>query len=387
MARICAAIVSSCLLATWLSYSKPSDCAVIQPMKTIVLSEGSVPPAFELFGCIHKLDDKPFSDQLIQNCVAELRANYFVRDVKVHTREMDDGRWVSVEFVLSSDSLKVDTLTVKTFDGQEPEIWKMLSKSDSNLHVGGMYSWDAESSAYYAITFLYRAQGKLVGIIPEVKLDYKLGKAWVNFQVVEGPPTLKHPLSPPYGEFCSDHATSISWWQTDDGVPVELIESGLALASSFTCFSDELAQRDKAYLSKMPILTASSVEYSGSVGSRRIEYKLKAKPLKVEQIVLRGFGNAPANLEDGDPSLLKNLKLKTGELFSVRAVRESTEYLRKTYTKHGYWAEVGVQEELSGKDALRVTFSVLVFPLQTIIVDGYELQSTKENANHSTKAH
>ena len=158
MRRIHAAIVSSCFLATCFSYSKPSDRAVVQTMKTLILSEGSVPPAFELFGCIHKLDDRPFSSQLIQDCVSKLRSNHFIRDVRVHTREMDDGRWVSVEFVLSSESVKVDDLTIKTFDGQEPDIWKMLSKSDSNLHVGGMYSWDAESSAYNAITFLYRAQ-------------------------------------------------------------------------------------------------------------------------------------------------------------------------------------------------------------------------------------
>jgi hypothetical protein len=146
-------------------------------MKTIVLSEGSVPPAFvKSFACVHELDDKPFSDPLIQACVAELRANYFIRDVKVHTREMDGGRWVSVEFVLTSESLKVDDFTIKTFDAQEPDIWKMLSRSDENLHVGGIYSWSAESWTYNSIIFLYRAQGKLVRVIPEVKLDYKQGK-------------------------------------------------------------------------------------------------------------------------------------------------------------------------------------------------------------------
>ena len=58
-------------------------------------------------------------------------------------------------------------------------------------------------------------------------------------------------------------------------------------------------------------------------------------------------------------------------------MRESIEYLRKTYSKDGYSAEVRVQEGLSGADALRVTFSVLVFPLQTIVVDGRVLQSAK----------
>lgn len=388
MRRIYRFSIVGCLLAVWFSYFAPSIGAGFQPMKTTVFSEGSVPPAFRgSFACIQELNDKPFSDLLIQDCVAKLKANYFIRDVEVHTQEMDEGRWVSVEFHLSSESVIVDDFRIQTFDSQGPEIWKMLSKSDANLHVRGTYTWSAESAAYSAITFLYRAQGKLVGVIPEVKMDYKKGKAWVNFRVVEGPATLKHPLTPPYGTWCNDHATYISWLDTDDGVPVELIESNLALASAFTCFSDELAQRDKDYLSKMSILTTASVEYSGSIGTRRIEYRLRAKPLKVEKISLRGYGYAPLNLEDGDPSVLKNLRLKNGELFSRQAVRESTEYLRKTYSKDGYWAEVRVQEEPAGADGLRVTFSVLEYPLQTVIVDGHVLQSTKEHLNDAATAY
>jgi Surface antigen variable number repeat len=86
------------------------------------------------------------------------------------------------------------------------------------------------------------------------------------------------------------------------------------------------------------------------------------------------FGDAPSHLEDSDPSLLKNLSLKTGEFFSHSAATASANYLRNAFVKNGYWADVAVREELSGEDTLRVTFSVLVFPLQTIIVDGQELK-------------
>lgn len=102
MRRISGIVSAVCLLDIWFSYSTSSAGAGSQTMKTIVLSEGSVPPVFsESFACIHELDNKPLSEALIQDCVAKLRANYFVQDVKVHTREMDEGRWVSVEFVLS----------------------------------------------------------------------------------------------------------------------------------------------------------------------------------------------------------------------------------------------------------------------------------------------
>lgn len=237
------------------------------------------------------------------------------------------------------------------------------------------YMWEGciagkPSVTYESIKQFYRAQGRLVAMVTKLNLDYKQRKAWVYFKVVQGPTTLPHPSVPPYGKACSDHTSSISWYETDDGVPVELIESGLALASPFTCFSDELAQRDKTYLSKLSILSKAVVDYSGPFGDRRIEYKLKAKPLKVEQINLRGFGDVPSHLEDSDPSLLKNLSLKTGDFFSHSAATDCANYLRKAFVKNDHLAEIAVQEELSGTDALRVTFSVLVFPLQTIIVDG-----------------
>jgi hypothetical protein len=387
MRQICGARVSGCLLAICFWYSVPCVGAGIPTMKTIVLSEGSVPPAFvESFVCIHDLDDKPFSDPLIQNCVAQLRANYFIRDVKVRSKEMDEGRWASVEFVLTSEPLKVDEFAIRTFDAQEPNIWKILSKSDDNLHVGGIYSWPAEAAAYNAITFFYRAQGKMVGVVPEVKLDYKQGKAWVNFRVVQGPAILKQPSTPPYGEWCDDRITYVDWSSSDDGIPVDLIESGLTLASPFTCFSNELAERDKAHLSNLSFLSSSSVEYSGAFGNRHIQYKLKAKPLTVEQINLRSFGDASTYLEDRNSSLLKNLSLKTGEPFSRSAASRTAEYLQRRFSPKGYWSVVTVQEEVSGTQGLSVTFSVLVFPLQTIIVDGQVLQSPTKLANDATKA-
>lgn len=384
--RMCRVHVSVFLLVVWFSPTVLSADLATKKMRTTVLSEGSVPPGLTLFACIKDLDNKLYSHPQIKDCVGKLRANYFIRDVKVTIQEEKiEDRWVNIEFVLYGEPLTIDKFTIVTFDQQEADIWNFLSRSDGNLHVGGIYNWSVESWTYNSIEFFYRAQGILVGIVPTVTLDYKQRKAWISFKVIQGPPTLRHPLVPPYGKPCSDHASYIDWSGTDDGVPVELIESDLALASSFTCFSEELAQRDKQYLSSLGFLSNSSVEYSGSLGSRRLVYNLKAKPLKVEKINLRGYGHAPSKLEDSDPSLLKNLKLKTGVLFSRWAVHESTEYLRKAFTKDGYWAEVRVQEELSGADALRVTFSVLVFPLQTIVVDGHLYQSPTMLANDEAK--
>ena len=86
--------------------------------------------------------------------------------------------------------------------------------------------------------------------------------------------------------------------------------------------------------------------------------------------------------------LLKNLTLKKGELFfEVRQYERVPNTSGRHTHKNGYWAVVNVQEELSGADSLRVTFSVLVFPLQTIIVDGNVLQSAKESANDAAAAH
>jgi hypothetical protein len=350
-------------------------CADVETktMRTLPRSEGSVPPSQTLLQCIRELDNKPFSDPRIKECVAKLTANYFIRDVKVHTKEMEGG-WTLVEFVLSGEPLVLNELTVHTFDKQESEILRLLSLNQAALRVGGTYNWEAESSTYDGIKQFYRAKGILIGVVPKVALDYKQGKARVSLTVVPGPPIPSDPLVPPYGKPCNDRITFVNWLQTDDGVPMELIDSGLALHSGFSCFSEELARKDKAYLSNMEILSSSFVDYSGTLGNRHIEYKLKAKPMKVTQINVLGYGDVPSNLADSDPSVLNNLSPKPGEYFSHSAVSKSLDYLKKKFSRDGNWAEVTVQEELSGKDALRITFSVLVFPLQTITVDGQEIK-------------
>jgi hypothetical protein len=340
-------------------------------MKAVLLTEGSIPPAQALYACVHELDNRPFSDAEIIECRRKLAANYFIRDVRVHSKEMDNS-W-NVEFVLRGDSLNVDELAVDTFDDQQASLVKLLSLSDHNLHVGGTYSVPAELSTYEGIRQFYRARGQLVGVVPRVELDYRQGKASVHMSVVPGPTIPSHPLVPPYGDPCGDRITYISWWDTDDGVPVELVESGLALRSPFSCFSEELAQRDKTYLSNIALLTKHLVDYSGAVGNRHIQYKLRAKPLKVDQIELRGFGNVASHPKDNDPSLLNNLPLRTGNLFSNSAQNKSIEYLKGAFSKKGYWTEVTARQELIDTDSLRVTLSVFAFPLQTVIVDGREI--------------
>jgi len=342
-------------------------------MKATVLTEGSIPPARELFSCVRELENKPFSDAQIKDCVATLAALSFIRDVKVNVRETTDDASL-VEFQLTGPSLITEELTVHTFDNQESNILKLLSLNSNNLRIGGIYTPPAESSTYEAIRQFYRSNGKLVGAVPKVTLDYKQGKAWVDFAVVPGPTVPSYHLAPPYGEACNDRVMYVSWLNSDDGVPTELVESGLALNYPFSCYSEELVQRDKTYLSNLAFTSTPSVDYSGAVGNRHIDYKLKAKPLKVGEVSLRGFGNAAANLEGSDPNLSKNLTLKTGDFFSRIAATKSVEYLKKAFSQNSDWTEVTVQEDLVGADTLRVTFSVLVFPLQTVIVDGHEIK-------------
>jgi hypothetical protein len=350
-------------------------------ISALLTTEDSVPPVWGQYKCVHELDGKLFSDEQINDCATRLRANPYLRDVTIHTTELADT-WV-VEFVLRGEALVLDEFTIETFDHKQVDILKLLSVNDKNLHVGGIYSPDAEASAYEAIRQFYRARGRLVGVVPKVRLDYKKRVAKVDFQVILGPTILADPLVPPYGDACADRMTVIDWWASDDGVPVELVQSGLALGPPFACFSEELAQRDRDYLSTMKILSSSSVEYSGSVGNRRIHYKLEAKPLKVEQINVRGFGELPSNLGTSEPNLNDSLSLKVGEVYSRAAARNTVEYLKKQFSHDGKWTDVTVDEELLSADSLRVTFSVLVFPLQTVIVDGRELQGTDHSRSPS----
>jgi hypothetical protein len=191
-------------------------------MRPVILTEGSIPPARGVFACVRELEDKPFSDAKIEDCVATLNAFPFIRDVKVNVRESYDDTSL-IEFHLTGPSLITEKVAVRTFDNEESNILKFLSLSANNLHVGGIYRSAAESSTYEAITQFYRSKGTLVGAVPKVKLDYKQSKAWVEFTVVPGPTVPAHHLVPPYGEACEDRVLYVSWMNSDDGFPPNLL--------------------------------------------------------------------------------------------------------------------------------------------------------------------
>lgn len=373
MQRLHRVLVLVSVLALLSSY-RPS-CAKDNrnEVKAVLRTEGSIPPAGTLYSCVHELNKQPLSEVKIESCIRELSLNSFIKKVEIHKNEMEDGR-VLVEFLLRGDSLAINELKIDTFDEQEGNLLKILSTNTAYLQIGGTYTWRAETSTCQAIRQFYLAKGKLVGITPEVHLDYKQHSADVKFKVLSGPTIPPQPSGPLFGQNCDDRVTSIDWSRTDDAVPIKLIESNLAVGYLNSCFSDELAQRDKSYLSNSSILTSSLVGYSGSFGSRHIKFALKGKPLRIEQINLRGYGNASANLETDSPGLRDDLNLKIGESYSRSAARKSVGFLNKAFSKDGYWTEVTEHEDLSGETGVLVTFSVLVFPLQTVIVDGREIK-------------
>jgi hypothetical protein len=344
-----------------------SSCAASpqQVMTTALrLAEGSIPPVGGPFGCVVDLDGKPYSSELVQNCVKLITKTSYVLDVRVESNDLPNGRMFT-EFVVRAKALPTKELTFVVQQEELPPLQEWLKRNPNNLRLGGIYSAAAESSTYQGIRQFYLARGVLVGIVPTVRLDYNEGIASINFEIIKGPSVPPQPEYFPYGGTCQDELTYMDWSQVDEFVPIPLVESQIKLRSLGGCFTPEFVKQDQDALRKLGIFQDVAINYSGSNGSRHVSVKLKGKPLSVAEIGVRTFGNYSNCAENHK----QDLALKVTETYTAASAHKSGEYLEQACSGPGRWVEVNEEDHLTEGGQLRVFFNVLVFPLQTVFVD------------------
>ena len=334
------------------------------------VEDGSIPPMGGAFDCVKDLDGKPYSSQLVQSCLQSLKRVPYVRSAEVHSNNLKDGN-IFIEFAVKAKVLPIVDIgfTAPQSEAQQLQLW--LAKNSNNLRVGDPYSPSAESSTYQGIKQYYLTRGLLVGIVPTVRLDYSKGTASVNFEIIRGPDVPKKQAYFPYGNACDDEVTYIDWSDVDSFVPVPLIESQLRLGALGACYSVDAAKHDEETLTRIGIFDSETIDLSGPKDARHISLKLRGKQLSVEEVKIRGFGPNSSCAENRE----KDVALKPAQTYTSDSASKSLEYLRSVCTGPRQWVEVTETDQLTANGRLRVYFNVLVFPLQTVIVDGQELES------------
>jgi outer membrane protein assembly factor BamA len=340
---------------------------VHKTMKGWYAPKGSAPPGYAVFPCIDDLNGKEYSAAAVQNCLKNIFAKPYVRRAWVVEPGGDVPGESLIVFHVQTKKLKVEQLAFEMDTGEESELREWLKRNVVTLQVGRPFSTGAESSTWEGIRQFYRNKGILVEATPTVILDYNTGKANVNFKITRGPEIPKEGAYPPYGKPCADVIMGINESQVDDYVPLQYVTSKIKLISGYVCYTPEAAQRDVDTLNALPFLDGVSVAYTGEPGSRQVSYMLKGKPLIVSTIKVEGYGASAPCLGTAK----RKINISVGDIYRRSVVDQATRDLEERLCPQpGYWTEVREQDIPTGDNQIDVVFTILVDPLQTIIING-----------------
>ena len=358
------------LLCLFLTYQLVAGANEHGTMKGWYEPKSSAPPGYAVFPCIDELSGKQYSSTAVQQCSKSISAQPFVQRVWVRKSTGSEKGEVLVIFRVQTKILNLEQLAFEMDVREEAELREWLSRNVMTLQVGRPYSTDAEAVTWEGIRQFYRKKGISVAATPTVLLDYNAGKASVQFEIVRGPGIPKEGAFPPYGKPCDDLIMGIDETQIDDYVPRQYVESKIKLISGYVCYTPEAAQLDVDTLNALPFLESVAVEYSGTMGRRQVSYKLKGKPLTVRNIKLQGYGASAPCLDRAN----RQLNISTGDIYRRSLVDATTRNLEeRVCPQRGYWTEVGEHDNLTTDNQVDVTFTVLVDPLQTIVINGIKI--------------
>ena len=343
-------------------------------MKGQYLPKGSAPPEDKLFRCIYELNDKPYSAELVENCLKSISKNSFVQQAWVRRYNSEEGARIFVEFFVMSRLLTVGEISFAAEfkdENEETNLREWLNKNPAALRVGGYYTRDGESTTWEGIRQFYRSRGVLVAATATEILDYNAGKARLIFQITYAPKIPSRAAFPPYGNRCNDPMTYVNETQIDKHVPISYLEAKLGLSSNFGCFTTEAAQHDLDVLKSLPILENVDVSYKGKPGSREVYYKIKGKPLAIRHLTIQSYGTHASCVE----SEKEKLNLRPGDIY-LRSAAEATrqELQEKLCPQPGNWTEVTEQDFPVDDKQVDVVFNVLAAPMPSLIINGIKIE-------------
>ena len=357
-------------LCFFLAIQVATGADVHQTMKGWYEAKGSAPPSYAVFPCIYELNGKQYSATAVQDCLKNISAKPYVQRAWVDKSGGDVPGEVLIVFHVQTRLLKVERLALEMDPQEEIKLREWLKRNGGTLRVARPYSTAAEAVTWEGIRQFYRNKGILVEATPTVILDYNAGKANVKFKITRGPEIPKEGAYPPYGKPCDERISGVDESQIDDYVPRQYVESKIKLISGYVCYTPEAAQRDVDTLNALPFLESVSVAYTGEPGNHQVSYKLKGKPLTVRNITVKGYGASAPCLDTAK----QRINISPGDIYRRSVVDQSTRDLEdKLCPQPGYWTEVRELDDPTSDNQIDVTFTVLVDPLQTIIINGTKI--------------
>lgn len=354
----------SLIVASVLSVShiNPTVFAEYGSVIVDVKVSGSVPPIPE-FACVADLRDNPYDATRADRCLRTILASGCFDSGRIEVKKV--GKDHLVRFVLRAPTLRLVEVDYGLPPSQAEAIGRLMERNNALLRPGQAYDLSRDNATRSALEFLVKSHGKRLGISRKVFSNYRTKETRLLYQIWEGPEGPEEPLPPPYEGKCNVYVGPVILTDLNDSTPVTLVES-LLRVRSFGCFSIPLLEESKQALLRTGLF--EQVEYSVDKEKvhRGVSLHLRTKPTLVEAVSVVGFGTLSNDLAVRS----EGLPLQAGEPYLRSKALLTQDYLTKRFSTAGRKIEVFEDAKLLPDARLQITFSVLVFPEDEIIISG-----------------
>jgi len=266
--------------------------------------------------------------------------------------------------------LKARPLTVKGVDFEvssplKDQMLNWIRKTGEVIKTGDVYQAKQDDRTTELISFFFRSIGKRVGITRRVDLDYRVGSARLSYRITVGPDMVPIRPLPPFESACKQPIKTFSLTDIDDYVPVNLVEK-MTKTHAFGCFDARTVARDQRRLQDSNLFQEARYNVGGSTRDRQISMYVRGKPLKVREVRITGYGlfsDRPFGSE-------AELPMRPGDTYRRSTAYDSLEYLKNKYVRPGVMVEVVENDELANDGQLVVTFQLLGYEEDTVVING-----------------
>jgi hypothetical protein len=329
------------------------------------VDEGSVPPASRLYSCVRNLEGQIFDELKAKKCLTDLLASRFFEGGNFSTKDWGPGG-LELIFHLKSPSLAITALNFELPQQERNELESWLAADTRNLHVGSIYSSDAEAITFYGIRAFFRSRGQASLFNSTVNLNYRSGNAQITYKFVHGPKGPEESALPAHVPDCAHYIKLLDLTGVDDNIPLSLIDQMMRVRAS-SCFDQALLRQDERRIIESDI--AREAHLSATKEGTDWEVRLTARggdQLTVHSVDVKGFGRT-LNIPEAQ---MKTFPLQAGQTYKNSLANRTADVLEKMFADSDHKISATWQANLIDKKSVQVEFDVIIAPQDELFIDG-----------------
>jgi hypothetical protein len=360
--RLISAMLSFTLLILTPSFGQEANnfTAFVKP-------SGSVPPIPELYRCVSALNGKPYDASASTACLQSiLSSGYFL------TGRVDVASGSSntiAHFVLDAPRLIIGNIDFNVQDSIREPMVRWIQKTGQSMAAGDVYEPKRDDRTIQLVQMYFWNIGKRVGVSRNVSLDYRSGTAGVSYQIAIGPDMVPMRALPPFNPECPVSIGAFNLSDIDDYASVTLVEK-MTKTHAFGCFDPHTMSNDARILEHSNLFQEVRYDVQGDGPSRDVSLHIRGKHLEISQVEVVGYGILSTKLFEHE-SLPD---LKAGDIYRRSAAEASVEYLKNKYARPNEVVEVFEDDRLASDDRILVTFQILAYDEDKVILNGKEFR-------------